>query len=154
MIKNPQAVVQFCHEGGDTSEEEQKTIAKYEKRLKVYLFLAFVGIALMNLGPIITYYFIRSALFILGIIFTICGVGMVIIFEDLGKLNKKYKIIIGIIGAIILITGIGISFSYHLLGYFIMIVGMLWIVFCTGLFYYILKYSRHRFYHTQTPRIR
>ena len=137
LIQDPQALVKFCQKGGDTWQEEQKFIAENEKRLKYKLFLAFVGIFIMSIGPILIF---ELGLSFLGWITMIGGIGIHLYFKYNTNWTNKHRISFGVLGLILILVGAILMVRGDSKGVIILIIGILWIVFCTDLYIFYIVY--------------
>jgi hypothetical protein len=141
MIKDPQALVDYCKKGPITIQDEEKIISTYHRRQKKFVFYVLAGILIMSIGPLIAY---QS---IFGWVITVCGVLMVVIFINLAKLQRVYKFVLGFIGlSITIIGGILLVIGFNV-GWYILIDGVLWMVFCTN-FWMVIVMSRSSFTRT------
>lgn len=139
LIRDPQAIVKFCQKGGDTLEEEQKLIAGYETRLKRNFFLTFLGIFIMSIGPLLIFEFDPSTL---GWITMIGGAIMTLYFKNNTNWKIKHRLSFGALGLILIIVGTIILVRGDIRGFMILMIGILWVVLCTGLLGLALKYDR------------
>ena len=137
LIQDPQALVKFCQKGGDTWEEEQKLITENEKRLKRNLFLAFVGIFIMSIGPILIFELVLS---VLGWITMIGGIGIHLYFKYKTNWTNKHRISFGVLGLIMILFGTILIVRGDSKGVMILIIGILWMVFCTDLYVFYIVY--------------
>ena len=93
----------------------------------------------MSIGPFLIFEFDSSTL---GWITMIGGAIMTLYFKNNTNWKNKHRISFGALGLILIIIGAIFLVRGDIRGFMILIIGILWVVCCTGLLGLALKYDR------------